>query len=398
MNKKRDKQGFIDAIIALAAGKVLTDKEAVKGLTEQGLINPKTTAADTRYVAKLMTELRTAGALATRKDLRAHRKQAIYAFAESMQPVGVRQVAYHLSSEGLIEKKESDFQLVSVIIGEMREADELPWEWVIDNSRVYTPTPLQNLEQTADAIIENQQGHVERIPENVQYWIANAFPSEFYIDEDTLTRPLWHRQPNHVEVWIEKKGLLRVIEPVTEQWEVSLVAAAGQCSKTILHEAAMHHDEIVSQGKQVIVLYFGDYDPAGGAIYRSLQERVERYSRKSRPEFYYQGVTRAQIDTWGLPTRPIDSKRGTAGTKRFTDTEAVDLDAVPADQLRQLVKNSIAEFYDTDIAEQNQQAEQNDKTRIAEAYEACKADNTELISELERIAAEVFERLSKFNG
>ena len=35
MNKKRDKQGFIDAIIALAAGKVLTDKEAVNGLTEQ---------------------------------------------------------------------------------------------------------------------------------------------------------------------------------------------------------------------------------------------------------------------------------------------------------------------------------------------------------------------------
>lgn len=223
--------------------------------------------------------------------------------------------------------------------------------------------------------------------------IINAFPSDFYVEFNALTRPKWYNQPYHVEVWIEKKGLLRVIEPITEQWEVTLVAAGGQCSKTILHEAAMHHDEIARQGKQVLVLYFGDCDPAGGAIYRSLQERVNRYSNVSSPEFYYRGVTREQIDAWRLLTRPIDGKRGTAGTKQFTDTEAVDLDAVPADQLRQLVNDSIAKFYNDSIKQQNLQDERNELRLIEEAYEVCRTENAEIIDRLENIAHAVYDRL-----
>jgi hypothetical protein len=43
-----------------------------------------------------------------------------------MYPVGVRQAVYHLSAEGLIEKKERDFDIVSDLIGEMREDGKLP--------------------------------------------------------------------------------------------------------------------------------------------------------------------------------------------------------------------------------------------------------------------------------
>ena len=82
-----------------------------------------------------------------------------------MYPVGVRQVAYHLSSEGLIEKKERDFDIVSDLIGEMREDSKLPWTWIVDNTRNYTLTHLQHLEQTADGIIESERQAVAEIPE-----------------------------------------------------------------------------------------------------------------------------------------------------------------------------------------------------------------------------------------
>ena len=147
-NTKRDKQAFRDAIIELATGEVLSDKNAILGLTKQGLIYPKPTAADKRYVANLMTELRNAGKIQTRQLQREGRKQAIYLFTERMHPVGVRQVAYHLSSKGLIEKKEQIFQQVSAIIGEMRESGELPWEWVVENTALHTCNTLSR-QQTA---------------------------------------------------------------------------------------------------------------------------------------------------------------------------------------------------------------------------------------------------------
>jgi hypothetical protein len=53
-------------------------------------------------------------------------------------------------------------------------------------------------------------------------------------------------------------------------------------------------------------------------------------------------VDREQIERWNLPTRPTKSTDTRASKfRRIHGTDSVELDAIPPDQLRQLVKNAI---------------------------------------------------------
>ena len=343
MRKKRDKTQITEEILNFANQQPVTNKDAMRHLTTLKILNEED-QADTSFLKRLLADLRRTGQLPDKKDVanaeKEHLKSAILAFCQEMYPVGVRQISYAMSSQGHIEKKESAFAYCGKIVGEMREAGDLPWEYIQDNSRRYIPKQLVSPKNTPNSLMNTVSDTLRR---NIRY----AIPPHLYDLEDTLERELWYNQKNYVEVWVEKKGLLGVIDTITREWEIPLVAAAGQCSKTILYEAAQHYDKIaVEEGKQIIILYFGDYDPAGGAIYRSLENRVNRYCHDATPHFSYQAVTKAQIEDFNLPTRPVDdSKKGTAGTKDFHDTQAVDLDAIPATTLRTLVHESIMHLF-----------------------------------------------------
>jgi hypothetical protein len=55
-------------------------------------------------------------------------------------------------------------------------------------------------------------------------------------------------------------------------------------------------------------------------------------------------VTRAQVEEWNLPTRP--TKLTDTRAKRFGSATSVELDAIPADKLRQLVRACIERHVD----------------------------------------------------
>ena len=397
MRKRRDKTLITEALIALANQRPITNKEALLHLESLTLLDG-TQKADAAFLARLLSEMRKDGRIRDARKQKAAEKDtlkaAILAFCHGLHPVGVRQIAYAMHAQGFIEKKESAFAYCGKVTGQMREDGELPWEYIRDNSREYKPTYTCPPATTADEIIATGTQHVENIPHLVRHWIRNAFPSEFEIGDGALDREKWHTQENYVEVWIEKKGLLGVIEPITNSWEVSLVAAAGQCSKTILYEAAQHFDQISQSGRQPVVLYFGDYDPAGRAIWRSLEERVTRYCEETTPDFFYKGITQEQIQTYQLPTRPIDdTKKGTSGTKDFHDDRAVDLDALPAEALRSLVNDSIMQLYSQDVADANTAEKDAEIQQIQDAYEEVRSENLDRIEQLNQISNEVFDRL-----
>ena len=397
MRKKRDKPLITSQLMTLAEQRPITNKAALQHLESLKLLDG-TLKADEAFLARLLAEMRKDGRIRDARDQKSAEKDflkaAILAFCEEMHPVGVRQIAYAMHAQGFIEKKESAFAYCGKVTGQMREDGELPWEYIRDNSREYEPTWTSPPESTAAEIIATGTQRVDNIPHLVRHWIRNAFPSEFEILPDALDREKWHKQRNYVEVWIEKKGLLGVIEPITKAWEVSLVAAAGQCSKTILYEAAQHFDRISRSGRQPVVLYFGDYDPAGRAIWRSLEERVTRYCEETTPDFFYKGVTQEQIESYSLPTRPLDdSKKGTSGMKDFDDDRAVDLDAMPAEALRRLVDDSIMQLYSQDVADANTAEKNAEIQQIQDAYEDIRSDNLELIEQLNQISNEVFDRL-----
>ena len=146
--------------------------------------------------------------------------------------------------------------------------------------------------------------------------------------------------PVYVEVWCEKDALAGVLMEETEVYAVPLMVARGYSSISFLHSAAM---AIKAFGKPTYIFHFGDLDPSGVDAARDIEAKLRRYAPAAEIHFERPAVTRAQADEWNLPTRP--TKQTDTRAKKFSGT-SVELDAIPAAKLRELVRQCIERHVD----------------------------------------------------
>jgi hypothetical protein len=239
-------------------------------------------------------------------------RKAIYNILSEDNPQTVRQVFYALTVRGVIAKAEIEYQRTVVrLLVDMREAGEIPFEWLADNTRwMRKPTTFTGIESCLNST------------------------SKFY------RRDLWAAMPVYVEVWCEKDALAGVLMEETEVCDVPLLTARGYSSLTFVHSAAM---AIMARGKPAYVFHFGDLDPSGVDAARDIEAKLKRYAPDAEIHFERPAVTREQVERWNLPTRP--TKQTDTRAKKFAGT-SVELDAIPARQLRELVRESIERHVD----------------------------------------------------
>jgi hypothetical protein len=119
------------------------------------------------------------------------------------------------------------------------------------------------------------------------------------------------------------------------------MVARGYSSETFAYEA------VASRGndkRDYHVYYFGDFDRSGIDAANSLQEKLERFAKELSDcvcniWFHRVAITLEQIQELGLPTR--DHKRDSAADRKWRYDFACELDAMPPDQLRELVRHRI---------------------------------------------------------
>src|SRR5262249_13142465 len=132
-----------------------------------------------------------------------------------------------------------------------------------------------------------------------------------------------------------------VIMEETEVYDVPLMVAKGYSSISFLHSAAK---AIEANGKPAYIYHFGDHDPSGVDAARDIEVKLRRYAPGAEIHFERVAVTPAQITEWNLPTRP--TKQTDTRAKKFGSTTSVELDAIPAQKLRQLVRECIERHVD----------------------------------------------------
>jgi hypothetical protein len=149
--------------------------------------------------------------------------------AEETRPITGRGIGYKLFSAGLIDgMSKNSMNGVYYALKLARERGDIPWHWIVDETRE---------------------------PEGVQAWenpqeLAGGF---FY------RRDLWQTQPKTVEVWCEKGTVRGVIWPVLAKLGVTLQVMHGFTSAT----CAWNISNNGNNGRPLIALYIGDYDPSG---------------------------------------------------------------------------------------------------------------------------------------
>jgi hypothetical protein len=239
-------------------------------------------------------------------------KAAISDVLAADHPQTVRQVFYALTVRGVIAKAEIEYQRTVVrLLSEMREAGTIPFNYIADNTRWQRkPSTFVGLESCLRST------------------------AKFY------RRDLWASMPVYVEVWCEKDALSGVLMEETSVYDVPLMVARGYSSLSFLHSAAK---AIEATRKPAYIFHFGDLDPSGVDAARDIEAKLRRYAPQAEIHFERPAVTREQVEQWNLPTRP--TKQTDTRAKKFVGT-SVELDAIPAHQLRQLVRECIERHVD----------------------------------------------------
>lgn len=282
------------------------------------------------------------GTCATKRKRRT--KADISALCESIfdvcrlhQPLTVRQLFYRLVVIGAIIKTQAEYKSnVCRLVGKMREEGDLPWHWIVDETRW------------------------QRKPES---WCSLSKMLEY--QQDFYRRDLWNDQGVYVEIWCESDSAAGVLYPITSKWDVPLMAARGFSSKTFLYNAAQtlrFRDECF---QPCHVAYFGDHDPSGVHIDRDIRNKLTQYGAG---DFTFErvAVTPEQIVAWELPGSP--PKKSDSRARKFKG-EAVEIESIAPGDLRQLCEDYITGFINEDRLHRSQTVESTEKDTLATIIE-----------------------------
>ena len=263
-------------------------------------------------------------------DLIESAKQILAAY----HPMTLRQVYYQLVSQQIINNSEAEYNRLSRALVVARKEGFIPWEWIEDRLRQ---------------------------PRGVSMW--RDLPEYIEVILYSYRKDIWEEQPNYLEVWLEKQALSAVFEEVLEEYGITLNVGRGYDGWSSIYEAAKRYRVREMNGQDVTILYFGDLDPSGADMPRSLEERLGFF--ESYPEIVRCALTFDDVERYNLP--PAPAKKGDTRSKEFIRRYgdiAVELDALPVEILRQRIKNAIERRLDFEAFQEVLSEEEAEITRL----------------------------------
>ncbi|NYS24608.1 hypothetical protein HUK65_06350 [Rhodobacteraceae bacterium 2376] len=233
------------------------------------------------------------------------------AYAMAHGPVTVRGLYYQAEVAGIpgIDKTESGYAKTQIQVLKLRREGRMPYSKIADATRYM------------------------RRPRTFDGW-EDALQATARL----YRKSLWAGSGYEVEIWLEKSALAGVVQPVTFEYDVPLMPTGGYSSETFAFEAV---DDLRGTGKTLVIYSLYDFDRSGKDAERSLQEKVERFGRELGVPVIFNalGLNAEQVETLRLPTRP--HKRNTPADRAWPYDYACELDAIPPDTLRQMVRQAI---------------------------------------------------------
>lgn len=260
---------------------------------------------------------------------------------EYAEGITLRQLYYRLVARGMV----NNVQHYKRVVAAMTAAR---WDGVVDmEAFVDRERTMEGRTQSNDTDVDDE---IERAKREIEAWMT-AYGLE-----------RWSNQPLYVEVWIEKKALQGVFERPCRNASVGLAPCKGYPSLTFLNEAKERFHDAQREGKDVKILYFGDYDPSGSDIPRSIQENLERMGCSLEVERIALNPDLIdELNLPGVPPKSTDSR-----TALWDGNGAVELDAVEPRILQRMCKDAIEKNFDDDLYDALKEREEEEREQYRE--------------------------------
>jgi hypothetical protein len=212
--------------------------------------------------------------------------------------------------------KNNNYRRVQRRLLAMRREGMLPYGWVTDGTRpIYGYTRYRDLEEFSRQV-------------------AGQYRKEY-----------WQDSPVRVEIWVEKDAMAGKLRPVVvDEFGLDLYVSRGFASETYLHEAG---EQIQYDGRPTFVYTLTDHDASGMGIADTVARELPRKANGVEVTVRKIAVTPEQIEEYGLITQPVTRKdaRAREFIRRY-GTQCAELDALPANAVRALVRKAIERHID----------------------------------------------------
>ncbi len=240
----------------------------------------------------------------------------ILAVLREDHPQSIRHVFYRMTDPRLeepVEKSDHGYRAVQYRITELRRAGSLPYGWITDATR--------------------RGYHTNTFHSGADF--VRAMSSLYRAD-------LWREAGYYVEVWCESRSIAGVIERDCRELAVSLYPAGGFSSITLAYQAAENIAAETQEGeKPAVIIYIGDYDPAGVLIDQSIERELRAHLHSDIDlDFQRLAITEQQIEEYDLPTKPRKATDRRSSHVRST----VEAEAMPASTLRALLRERVESY------------------------------------------------------
>jgi hypothetical protein len=165
-------------------------------------------------------------------------------------------------------------------------------------------------------------------------------PAEFlHSVRSRYSRNVWQDQSHYVEVWCEKDALSGIFSNTLGPYGVTLNVGRGYDGWSSIKRAAdRYHWRQDEYGMGTTVLYFGDFDPSGEDMHRSLQERFATLG--IYPEIPKVALTHEDAQVLPGDVTKADDSRAPAFIAKYGNL-AVELDALPVNELRSRIRTEV---------------------------------------------------------
>jgi hypothetical protein len=235
--------------------------------------------------------------------------EAMRVIAEAAQPITGRGVGYKLFTQGLIPSMSTgDMQKVYRLLRIAREQNIIPWEYIVDETRELERVPTWD------------------DPEQYARAVARSYRRDF-----------WNQQPHRIQVWSEKGTVRGILAPVLNHYAIGFLPVHGFSSATAAHDIAGDND-----GRDLIVLYVGDFDPSG--MFMSEQDLPARFTKYDGHHIKPRRIALTREQVTGLPSFVAADKKKDPRYKWFVANyghRCWELDAMDPNDLRNCVEREI---------------------------------------------------------
>lgn len=204
-------------------------------------------------------------------------------------------------------------------------------------------------------------------------------------------------QRYHVEIWIEKTTANDILIPLAEEYNVNMVAAAGEISLTACY-ALIQRAQVIK--RPVRILYASDFDMGGRDMPVSAARKLEFLIQEYAPDLDLQlrpiVLSQEQCREYKLPWMPVkeSDKRAKRFKEQFGDrsTELDALEAVHEGELERLMRVELDRYYDHDLAERAEDVAAAIEDDLAGVNESVLERHTESIDDVRAEYQDVLQR------